>query len=703
MQRIFWVLCCAFLIPTAAQASMTNEELQDAQRRIIERETKKMEAKQSKEDLRQERVNIVSQAITNKEYDKALSLAYGFLEEISDDRVERAEMLVLRSIAYYQKGEMFWAKDEATKALKENSREVRAYVVRSNAYEQEKNYEKAIADMEAYLQLKPNDEAGKNRLNILKNSRLQQPESTPKPTPPPTTDTNKPAPEAEPVAAVQKSANTPLPPVTSPETAMQGQISSFGQKPVGNTEIPELQFRESPDKSYALHKPADWVVTEEPLQNSLRITVMPPAKDAVVDFFWIRNETGTVDAIQALAAYQKKLVTRGGVLEWKNAYKSSDGSKATVSMVYRSPGLALEGTLYLEASAKSLSVQGYMAPEGKLVQQRPLLYNIMSSLVFAKKPPAGSGAGGTQAFAPQYISLPLVNQRAQDGSLTMMTPGDWGFVAGQGRVITSSADGSMGFALLAFDGNPILQGAQVTQGVIAHKYMHPKQAIQTILTGFGHSNIQIQESRSDAATSQQMYGLLKRASEAHDIQLTWVSAHKAFCQGFFKVISAAPSPTGLWFCLIAGIWGPQKDFYRYYPMLEKISSSFAINDQYARKYIQDGLQRAKALHDQTVAAMKSNQSYREQQQADWEAKQQRKDFVDSKWDDYWRGHTYWVSTLENGRVYQTDSHGLKDTGSGTYYEGNGFSTTQFKGLNPKHPSETMVEVPRYVLENMPAK
>jgi hypothetical protein len=90
---------------------------------------------------------------------------------------------------------------------------------------------------------------------------------------------------------------------------------------------------------------------------------------------------------------------------------------------------------------------------------------------------------------------------------------------------------------------------------------------------------------------------------------------------------------------------------------------------------------------------------REDNQKAWEARQDRKDYMDSKWDDYRRGQSYWVSDLEGGKVYATDNWGAKDTTTGDYYEGKGYNWTNFEGQNPHHPSETMREVSSWEVEH----
>jgi hypothetical protein len=461
---------------------------------------------------------------------------------------------------------------------------------------------------------------------------------------------------------------------------------------------PALKPYEAPNKSYALYKPADWKVQEQPGPDNLHIRVLAADSSAAVDFFWDRNQQGKANALLALAAFRQCLERLGVEGTWSAVYCSPDASHAMATLRYRSPQGPVQGTFYFEASPKALAVQGYHALETALARQRPLLLNIMASLAIAK--PNGNRPEIAPAFQPQYVNPPLNHRRAQDGSLTLKTPDDWNFLAAGGKVITGSADGSLGFVFTAFSGNPILRGASVLQGVIAQPYITPPQALQVILSGFGHRDIKIQQAQADPSTNQECLRQIGQRCEAEDVVATWTSDKGADCLGFFKVINTAPSAMGLWNCILAGSWGPHKDFYRYCPLLEQVAASFAINDQYARRYIQDGLKRARELHDKTLAMMRENAKAREQQQADWEARQARKDFTESKWDDYRRGNSYWVSDLEGGKVYQADSHGVRDRVTNDYYEGKGYNWTNFEGTNPRHPSETMREVSSYELKQI---
>ena len=130
-----------------------------------------------------------------------------------------------------------------------------------------------------------------------------------------------------------------------------------------------------------------------------------------------------------------------------------------------------------------------------------------------------------------------------------------------------------------------------------------------------------------------------------------------------------------------------------------MAASFGINDQYARGYIQAGLANLRRLQEQTAAEIRSLNQTREDNQKAWEERQERKDYMDSKWDDYRRGQSYWVSDLEGGKVYATDNWGTKDTATGDYYEGRGYNWTNFEGQNPRYPSENMRGVSSWELEH----
>jgi len=452
-------------------------------------------------------------------------------------------------------------------------------------------------------------------------------------------------------------------------------------------------------KLYVLFKPADWKVVEEPKPNSFRVLVQAPDGASVVDFFWARNDTGAPNALAFLVAYRNALSQKHGEVTVSEVFVSPDGGRATAKVRYRSAGGVVAGTYYVESKKGGHSAQGYCAPESRLAAQRSLLLNVMASFAFARVS-AKSGSRGS-APTPSFIQVPLAPRAAQDGSLSIRVPADWNFLAGGGKVLTASRDGGMGFIFTSFSGNPMLPQASVAQGIIGTRYLPPAQALGFVFSAFRNQRFRIHSAQPDTATMRECVARSGHTCDAHDFQVSYVSPEGTPCVGAFKMINGPPNPvTGMWFCLVAGIWGPEREFYRYFPMLEQIASSFAINDQYARRYIQAGLENLRRLQQKTQAAMQDLNQTRAQNQQDWEARQERKDYMDSKWDDYRRGNSYWVSELEGGKIYRTDSGGTLDPVTGQYYEGRPYNWVNFEGQNPRHPSETMREVTSYELKKL---
>jgi len=467
----------------------------------------------------------------------------------------------------------------------------------------------------------------------------------------------------------------------------------------GAPQPPNLEPYVAENRAYALHKPAGWTVREDRTEDDLRILVRSADGNSTVEFFFEKNASGRQDAVELLSGFRKRMALGCKELTVSDAFVSRDGARAVAMMLCRGAASAVKGRYFFEAGAAGQSAQGYLTTEAAMQAQRPLLLNILASLSFAR--PANATAGRPPVAAPEPVyQAQLVPKRAQDGSLSIRIPADWTFLAGGGKVVSGSRDGGMGFIFTSISGNPMVPNATIAQGILPTTYKPPAQALGLFLQAFGHRNIKILSASPDAETMQECLGALRSRCDAQDLVARWTSSNGAECVGAIKMINLPPSGfSGIWNFIISGIWGPENGFPRYYPMLKEVGESFAINDQFARRYIQQGLENLRRLQAQTAAAMQDLNRAREQNQRDWEARQERKDYMDSKWDDYRRGNSYWVSDLEGGKIYQTDTHGTRDTVTGDYYGGQGYRWVNFEGQNPRYPSENMRELSSWEVEH----
>ena len=192
---------------------------------------------------------------------------------------------------------------------------------------------------------------------------------------------------------------------------------------------------------------------------------------------------------------------------------------------------------------------------------------------------------------------------------------------------------------------------------------------------------------------------LRGGCDAADMIATWISKGGIDCAGGFKVLNVRPVVTGQWSSIVADIWAPRKELSRYMPMLEQVVNSFSISDQYARAYIAAGLTHLRELERHTAAEIRSLNYAREDLQRAWEQRQARHDYMESQWGDYRRGNSYWVSDLEGGKIYKTDTWSTLDTETGDYWEGKASNYTYFEGRNPRYPSEDMREVSSWEVEH----
>ena len=78
-------------------------------------------------------------------------------------------------------------------------------------------------------------------------------------------------------------------------------------------------------------------------------------------------------------------------------------------------------------------------------------------------------------------------------------------------------------------------------------------------------------------------------------------------------------------------------------------------------------------------------------QSAYDERQKSTDYRDYQRSNYIRGQSDWVSSMEGGAVYHSDSWGTKNTTTGEYYEGQPYNYVNFSGRNPKY-NEQMQEI-----------
>ena len=87
-------------------------------------------------------------------------------------------------------------------------------------------------------------------------------------------------------------------------------------------------------------------------------------------------------------------------------------------------------------------------------------------------------------------------------------------------------------------------------------------------------------------------------------------------------------------------------------------------------------------------------------QAAYDERQRSQDYIDYQFSTYIRGEQDWISSVEGGTVYHSDSWGTRNTTTGESCEGQPFNSVNFEGENPKYNEQMQAVNDRATFERM---
>ena len=130
---------------------------------------------------------------------------------------------------------------------------------------------------------------------------------------------------------------------------------------------------------------------------------------------------------------------------------------------------------------------------------------------------------------------------------------------------------------------------------------------------------------------------------------------------------------------------PQEKFAANTTTFLRMMQSYSIDDEFASGYIARGIARLRELQAQTAALVARNaQEIHNMMQAAYEERQRSWDYIDYQRTNYIRGQQDWISSLEGGTIYHTDSWGTLNTDTGTYHQGTAYDYVHFQGESPRY-------------------
>jgi len=126
-------------------------------------------------------------------------------------------------------------------------------------------------------------------------------------------------------------------------------------------------------------------------------------------------------------------------------------------------------------------------------------------------------------------------------------------------------------------------------------------------------------------------------------------------------------------------------FDRYVGNFAAMVGSYKIDDQWAQAYIAQGMARLRQMQRETSALVARNaQEIHDMMQAAYDERQRSMDYIDYQRTNYIRGTQDWVSSMEGGTVYHSDSWGTQNLTTGERWDGSPFDYVHFEGQSPKY-------------------
>jgi hypothetical protein len=442
---------------------------------------------------------------------------------------------------------------------------------------------------------------------------------------------------------------------------------------------PGMQKVVTDKASFVLYVPKGWKVQEAAEGQAIQVIASDPSGRSSVFF-----STGAAPQGETVTALAKREAAKLGRtsqdMEIRSAFASRDGSSLVFDGTYSPPKRGkTEFRSWVSLQGDQFSCSRIEAPAGQLTAMKPTLLTVLSNIRVMKGAVAPSAAA-----AP--VKVQLVPYRLRDGSASFMIPQGWQCQdSGKGIFVAGNPGG---YSYISGNVTLLTPQMRVNQpGILVSPYLAPSQAWQFITAGYGlASNMRFEKVIPRADMARQM-GQAYTAGPVTVEELIYTFTNKEGqpCKGYTYGISFGSRLGTSWSFRHLTVTAPADRFGAWAGNFASMLASYKINDRWAQEYVAQGARRLREMQQQTSAMVTRNaQEIRQMMQAAYDERQKSMDYIDYQRTSYIRGQQDWISSMEGGAVYRSDSWGTKNTTTGEYWEGKPYDYVNFEGKNPKY-------------------
>jgi hypothetical protein len=319
------------------------------------------------------------------------------------------------------------------------------------------------------------------------------------------------------------------------------------------------------------------------------------------------------------------------------------------------------------------------APQGRLESIKPTLLTILANVRAMKAAEAESGREHT-------VLPPLKPHRLSDGSASFQIPSGWRVKElGKGQFIASDPAGSPSFMVASADVITPNLGVRVP-GIPISPYLPPDQAWRFLTGAQGlASNMKFIEVNPRPRIASQVAQVYTAGPVQVADFLYHCDTREGPSKGYTLGISFGSRLDTNWNFRHITVAAPRDRFEDYAPLFSAMLGSYALDDDWVKNYVRQGMERLRQMERETARKVAGNaRDIREMMQAAYDERQKSQDYLDYKRSQTIRGEQDWISSMEGGTVYHTDNWGTRNTTTGETWEGQPYDYVRFTGRNPKH-------------------
>ena len=439
-----------------------------------------------------------------------------------------------------------------------------------------------------------------------------------------------------------------------------------------------MEKKVSGEASFVLYVPRGWKSSEESKAEFRTLTAFAPDGTSSVSTSCGIDLSGNNPSAVA-GFFIREMVRLFPDLTLGDTLQSEDKRRIVCNGTYSIPGVGKhEFRLWATCGKGEFVCSRIETAAGDLEKKRKLLLTALANIRVTRESFRWKGK-------PPIVAE-LAPHRLSDGSASFLLPRQWKVQElGKGNFIATDPQGLFSFIVASVDFLTPRMSTNVP-GVPVSPFLSPHEALKFLVE---HQRIATDMKFSEIVKREKLAGELRKVYTLGPVLvedfLYTCMAQSRRCKGMSLGICFGSRLDTNWNFRHLTVAGPEDGFDLFLHNFIAMLASYRIDDAWARSYVARGRERLETMQRETSLMVARNASeVRETMQQAYEERQASLDYIDYQRTNYIRGQSDWISEVEGGAIYRSDSWGAENKVTGEFREGRPYDYVHFTGKNPKY-------------------